>query len=283
MKETTCKMSNEFSDNTDVKNRPLYNGNIGPVALVAHVDSQRNYVNADQITQLAIKIYKTKSGMGITYQDLMDAGLVSYKKQAQKALKHQHAKGTLFTLRDTRPQQYYPTAIKSDIVESMQKNGPLDPIGVAFPNHSSPLSISKGPLANCMEPVIIQTMEGYILPLLPKSPLFIHNMHFKTKVLPECYTELKLPDYKRNRGKYYSEVIGNTHVDYVFYSNGTVNIITTWSKNPHKLETEEDRSRLIAFFGQIRDRLIILLHDEHERLVPDIMNWSLQNVISIGT
>ena len=50
MTEMMCKMSNEFSDNTGVKNRPLYNGKIRPVALVAHVDSQRNYVNADQIT-----------------------------------------------------------------------------------------------------------------------------------------------------------------------------------------------------------------------------------------
>ena len=81
-------MNNECSDNTGVKNRPLFNGKIRPVALVAHIDSERNYVNADQITQLAIKIYKTKSGMGITYQDLMDTGLVSHKKQAQKALKY---------------------------------------------------------------------------------------------------------------------------------------------------------------------------------------------------
>jgi hypothetical protein len=43
-------------------------------------------------------------------------------------------------------------------------------------------------------------------------------MHFKTKVSPECYAELKLPDYKRNHGKYHSEVIGNTHIDYIFYS-----------------------------------------------------------------
>ena len=126
-----------------------------------------------------------------------------------------------------------------------------------------------------MEPVILQTLEGYILPLLPKSPLFIHNMHFKTKVSPECYSELKLPHYTRNRGKHHAEIIGNTHVDYVLYSSGTVNVITTCSKNPHKLETEEDRSRLIAFFGQIRDRLVILLCDKHERLVPDIMDWQL--------
>jgi hypothetical protein len=100
-------------------------------------------------------------------------------------------------------------------------------------------------------------------------------MHFKTKVSPECYAELNLPYYKKNKGKYHTEIIGSTHVDYVFYSSGTVNINTTCSKNPYKLETDEDRSRIISFFGQIRDRLIILLADKHEGLVPDIMDWQL--------
>ena len=89
-------------------------------------------------------------------------------------------------------------------------------------------------------------------------------MHFKTKVSPECYTELNLSSYKKNHGKYHTEVIGNTHVDYVFYASGIVNVDTTCSRNPHRLETEEDRSRIIAFFGQIRDRLIVLLCDKHE-------------------
>jgi hypothetical protein len=31
----------------------------------------------------------------------------------------------------------------------------------------------------------------------------------------------------------------------------------------------------MAFFGQVRDRLIILLMDRHERIVPDIMEWQL--------
>jgi hypothetical protein len=60
-----------------------------------------------------------------------------------------------------------------------------------------------------LETVISQTLEGYILPLLPEAPLLVHNMHFKTKVSPECYAELKLPNYKRNHGKYHPEVIGN--------------------------------------------------------------------------
>jgi hypothetical protein len=268
-------MSNEFSNINDIKNRPLYNQKNRPVALVAHIDSQRNYVNADQITELAIKIYRTKNGNGSTYQDLMDAGLVLHKKQAQKTLKYHLAKGTLFTLRDTRAQQYYPSSIRSEVVKKdLQKIGPIDPIGVVVPNQRH-ISKGIGPLANCMETVILQTLEGYVLPLLPKAPLFIHNMHFKIKLSQECYAELKLPDYKRNKGKYHTEIIGNTHVDYIFYSNGTVGIITTCSKSPHKLETEEDKSRLIAFLGQIRDRLVILLRDMHERLVPDIVDWQM--------
>lgn len=238
----------------------------------AQLSRSDHYVNAEQITSLAVEVYRKKCGRGITYQDLLNKGFAYRKRQAQDTLKYNIRRGTLFTLGDKRPQQYYPTAIRSEIIENKQKNTPLDPTGVALPY---PLPISKNPLANCLEPIIIQTLEGYILPLLPEAPLFIHNMHFKTRVSPECYAELNLPSYNRNHGKCHTEIIGNTHVDYVFYSNGTVNVDTTCSKNPHKLETEEDRSRIIAFFGQIRDRLIILLTDRHERIVPDIMQWEL--------
>jgi hypothetical protein len=95
--------------------------------------------------------------------------------------------------------------------------------------------------------VAIQTLEGYVLPLLPEAPLFIHNMHFKTKVPPECYEVLKLPYYQRNGGKYHQEIVGNTLVDYIIYKSGTVGIQTTCSNNPYKLETEEDRFRIIEF------------------------------------
>ena len=61
--------------------------------------------------------------------------------------------------------------------------------------------------------------------------------------------------------------------DYVLYPNGTVDIHVICSNNPFRLETEIDRSRIIAFCGQVRDRLIILLRDERERIVPDIMDW----------
>jgi hypothetical protein len=100
-------------------------------------------------------------------------------------------------------------------------------------------------------------------------------MHFKTKVLPECYFQLHLPYYKGNNGKYHAEIVGKTRVDYVFYSKGTVDIHASCSNNPYKLETEEDRFRIIEFFGQIRAGLINLLNDKHERIVDDILEWQL--------
>ena len=244
------------------KNTPLRNHTFTPLVLAARGLVDRNYISAEEMTDLAVDHYRTKKGKGVTWKYLIERGLVKHKRQAQDTLKYHLRRGTLFTLQDKRPQQYYPTAIKSEIMENLQKNTLIDPIGVAIPNHPH---IPKNPLANCLETVISHTLEGYVLPLLPKAPLFIHNMHLKTRVSPECYAELKLPDYKRNRGKHHTEIIGNTHVDYIFYSNGTVNVITTCSKNPYKIQTEEDKSRLIAFFGQIRDRLIIL-HTEMVRL-----------------
>ena len=102
------------------------------------------------------------------------------------------------------------------------------------------------------------TLEGYVLPLLPEAPLLVHNLHFKTKITPECYSELNLPSYKKNEGKNHEEIIGNTKVDYILYSSGTVVIHTTCSNYPFKVETEEDRLKLIGYFGQIRAGLIKL-------------------------
>jgi hypothetical protein len=100
-------------------------------------------------------------------------------------------------------------------------------------------------------------------------------MQFKLKVPAECYHEIALPINPRNKGKQHEEIIGRAHLLYHFYANGTVMVFTENSNSPFKLEDELDLSRLIAFFGQVRDRLVIFLADKHERIVPDIMQWQL--------
>jgi len=134
---------------------------------------------------------------------------------------------------------------------------------------------SKHPLSQCFEYMANYTLEGYVLPLLVGAPLKVHNLRFKTKIIPECYSELNLPLYKKNQGKFHEEIIGKTKVDYVLYASGTVVIHTTCSNFPFKVETEEDRLKLIGFFGQIRAGLIYLLRDNHERIVHDISDWEI--------
>ena len=161
----------------------------------------------------------------------------------------------------------------------MEKNATntlIEPSGVG--SMILPMNSHVSPLSQCLQYVALQTLEGYVLPLLPEAPSFIHNMHFKTKVLPEYYNEIQLPCYRRNNGKHFQEIIGNTLVDYVIYKSGTVDVQTTCSNNPYKLETEDDRFRIIEFFGQLRAGLINLLYDKHERIVPDILRMGAHGV-----
>jgi len=80
-----------------------------------------------------------------------------------------------------------------------------------------------------------------VLPLRPQASIFLHNLHFKTQGPSECYHELDLPYYKKNKGKHHSENIGTSRVDYVLYPNGIVDIHVRCTNNPFKLETEIDR------------------------------------------
>jgi hypothetical protein len=233
-------------------NVPLtLNKNVPLSLAVQYGDSKRRYSNSQEVNNLAIDKFK-KNGKGITYGDLLSSGLVQHKKQGQRTLKYFLKKGILFSIRDSRPQQYYAASIKSEVMQ--RKNAPTNPTGVTY---------------------FSQPLEDYILPLLPSAPLHVHNIHFKIKITPECYSEIRLPAVPRNNGKRHSELIGNAHITYTFYPAGTINVEVQCSNYPIKLQDESDRSRLLTFFGQVRDRLVVFLMDRHERIVPDIMEWNI--------
>jgi hypothetical protein len=261
------------------KNIPIDSGQNIPLALLGqcvtnNIDKskrQRRYNKAQVIETIAVSQYR-KNGKGITYKDLLSSGVASNKEQARVTLKYCVGRNILFTLGNYKPQQYYPVCLKSEI---SKKN---IPIGVTGVRHSkASLLTSKPPtgLSLCPDPVIVQTLEGYVLPLLPQAPLHIHKMQFKVKVSPEYYHEIAIPVGLRNGSKQHEEIIGRVRVRYCFYANGTVMVFTESSNAPLKLEDEVDLSRLIAFFGQVRDRLVVFLADKHERIVPDIMQWEL--------
>jgi hypothetical protein len=137
------------------------------------------------------------------------------------------------------------------------ENNSLDPTGVIL-SYIAINSISS-PCNNAYtDKIITQTLEGYVLPLLPTVPLHVHNIHLKCEIIDgstEYYQALALPRYKKNIGKYQVLNIDNIPVNYVIYPNGTIDIYTKNSENPFKLQTEEDRAYLIAFFRKIKDKL----------------------------
>jgi hypothetical protein len=105
--------------------------------------------------------------------------------------------------------------------------------------------------------------------------LFIHNIHLKLKITPECYAELDLPDVPGNSEKKHFELIGTSRVHYTVYPTGTVNVEIRCSNHPFKLESEGDRSRSLVFFGLLRQALISFLMGCHDRLGPEVMYWEL--------
>ena len=146
------------------KNIPLAQSQNIPLALLAQCYGgfvvgyrrRRRYTRAEQIEKLAVDKYK-KNGTGLTFNDLLYNGLASNKKQSQISLKHYCTNGILFTISAHKPQQYYPTCLKSEInAKKMVKNIPIGVTGVGCyydPNSASQSSDNSNPSART--PVIV--------------------------------------------------------------------------------------------------------------------------------
>ena len=89
---------------------------------VAHILSIRRYKTKEIVEKIAIEKYQ-KNGLGITIEDI-ERNFSINKTKAQRNLKYFHERDILFTandlilegitvLKNTSPQQYFPTYIKS--------------------------------------------------------------------------------------------------------------------------------------------------------------------------
>jgi hypothetical protein len=141
----------------------------------------------------------------------------------------------------------------------------MDPTGVLVDNSSDNTSFSHAEIS--ADRIITQTLEGYVLPLLPTVPLHIHNIHLKCEESTPHYQLLQLPSYERNAGKHQLLDIDNIPVSYVFYPNGIIDIYARNSEVPFRLQTEGDGVNLLAFIRNIKDKL------PPEVAVPDIDQW----------
>ena len=240
-----------------------------------------------RLNEIATEKYKS-SGYGITFEDLTTRFRIK-RPQAQRSLKHFHARGILFTavdlinqginlIQNTNPQQYFPTCIKADIIEGFKKrkNVQVQPTGVNLSKGSlNPSSSSRHPLSDNLEHQKAQSFLD-VLAHLPFAPLYIHKLQLMLSIDKQYYKELAQKEGHINRAKPYEEIIGRRHVTYTFSPNGTVEIAVKSSDTPFRLETDEDESVIFSFLGQVRDRLLYHVSDIRERHIPSIMEWILK-------
>lgn len=228
------------------------NGNV-PVDQVGRGIFPRSYTSEHEINEIAIAKYRC-SGYGITFENVKERFTVK-KPQAQRSLKHFHARGILFTAEDllsqgidliqnTSPQQYFPTCIKAEIIENLKrKNVLVQPTGV---NLSTGKHISKQRLSNALEYQKAQCFLD-VLTHLPFTPRYIHKLQLVSLIDKQCYEELAKKEGSINRAKVHEENIGRRRVTYTFSPNGKVAIGVKSSDTPFKLETDNDVSSLFAF------------------------------------
>jgi hypothetical protein len=268
-------------------NVPIKKNRNAPLGLLGQqYHRKRKYRKSTDVEELAMEKYK-QTGKGITFADLLNKGLVKRKSHAQNTLKRCLQRGVLFTLENHKPQQYYPSCFRSEILKKiMLKNAPIQHTVVTSnntnnTNYTYPWRKGKNELIDkeirnlYLDSLVIKTLEGYVLPLLPEAPLYIHKLFLKLTISSQYYQELRLIPSKRNKGKEHEEIIGSKHIKYRFSPNGTIMVYVECSNFPFKIENIDDYLTLIAFLGQVKDRLVTFLMDKYERIVPDIMEWYL--------
>jgi hypothetical protein len=166
-------------------------------------------------------------------------------------------------LANKNPQQYFPTCIKREIIENLKKRKIVHN-DLEFQSLSTSFSVTN---LNLLQKRKAQTFLDVLL-LLPYTPIYIHKLQLIFSINKQQISEGKAI-------RSHEEIIGRRNIRYILSSNGTVQIAIRSNNSPFRLETELDESTLFSFFGQVKDRLLYLLTDVRELVVPPITEWIL--------
>jgi hypothetical protein len=213
------------------ENVPIDSEQNVPFGLLVPCVARRNNIRNKEVEHLAVVKF-TECKKGITFEDLTLKFGIS-KKQSQRKLKECRKRKALFTPEKHKPQEFYPTSLRADVIEYLhnnkRRNVPVQPTGV---------TISKSPLLNSLE---LQKAQWFIdvLCSLGMYQLYIHKLHLQLSVAPEYYqtstTITALPETERNKGKQHLERMARADVNFIIYPNGKVMISIACSNNPFKL------------------------------------------------
>ena len=260
------------------RNVPIQSAAIVPKDGLVRTSTLSKRISKKKIEQLATQKYRT-CGQGIDFSDVMKCGCS--KNKAQRILKDCCGQRILFrSPKHTNPQRYYPSALKADILEKLKQKGnvPIDLTEVASSdansNTNSSTSNTNSSNSNSSTSSNLEDHKAQnlldALSLLGHSPLYIHKLQLQVSLEPMYYGDIQKKSLKYNKAKPHQERIGKAVVKYLVYPNGKVMVFVACSNNPFKLEDETDLTMLYSFLGQVRDRLLYLVTDPHERIVSHI-------------
>ena len=241
---------------------------------IGHKYRQCKWIRDKEIEELVIKKYK-KNGKGITFVDLQVKFECSKKKaqlRLKNALKYRtdqygNKNSLLFTMERTKPQQYFASSLKADIIKK-KKNRLIDPTGITYKK------ISNNKFHQEVINKKVQSLSEK-LELLRDIEPNLHNIHLQIKINKQYYQDIKGNIYRKNLGIFKECFIANRTVSFVINKNGTVCITIKSNRNPFPFQTEEDILLIYGFMGQVRSELLAILSDPKERIIPPITDWIL--------
>ncbi len=248
-------------NNPQNRNVPIQSGVNVPKEELVHIPILSKRISKKKIEDLAIQKYRA-CGQGIDFSDVME--FRCSKANAQRILKDCCVQRILFrSPKRTNPQRFYPSVLRAEILEKLKQRGNV-------PIQLTEVISSKAPLEEQKAQNLIDILYSF-----GRSPLYIHKLQLQLSLESRYYTDIQKNSSKHNKSKQHEEKIGTSIVKYLVYPNGKTMIFVACSNNPFKLEDESDVSIIYAFLGQVRDRLLYLMTDPHERIVPPIMKWIL--------
>ena len=264
------------------RNVPIQSAAIVPNDELVHRPILSKRISKKKIEELAVQKYRA-CGQGIDFSDIVE--FRCSKANVQRILKDccqqrigkdgtLHAPILFRSPKRTNPQRFYPSVLRADILEKLKQRGNV-PIEVTEPSSffSCSSTSSKAPLST-LEQQKAQNLFD-ILYSFGRCPLYIHKLQLQLSLESRYYTDIQKTSSKHNKSKRHEEKIGKSIVKYLIYPNGKTMVFVACSNNPFNLEDESDVSILYVFLGQVRDRLLYLMTDPHERIVPPIMKWIL--------
>jgi hypothetical protein len=252
---------NNPAANPQNRNVPIRSEVIVPIEELVHTPILSKRISKKKIEELAVQKY-IACGQGIDFSDVME--FRCSKTNAQRILKDCCEQRILFrSPKRTKPQRYYPSVLKADILEKLKQRGNV-------PIQLTEVLSSKAPLEEQKAQNLYDIFYSF-----GRCPLYIDKLQLQLSLESRYYTDIQKSSSKYNKAKQHEEKIGTSIVKYLVYPNGKTMIFVACSNNPFKLEDESDVSILYAYLGQVRDRLLYLMTDPHERIVPPIMKWIL--------